>query len=84
MWFCPEAGPEPRFRRRRQASGADPPSEREERGKMPRSHEDSRLCFLVQRLTLAPAPPMMASTSLRDAMEVSPGVVMARAPWAAP
>ena len=35
-------------------------------------------------LTLAPAPPMMASTSLRDAMEVSPGVVMASAPWAAP
>ena len=34
--------------------------------------------------TLAPAPPMMASTSLREAMVVSPGVVMASAPWAAP
>ncbi len=34
--------------------------------------------------TLAPAPPMMASTSFLLAMVVSPGVVMARAPWAAP
>ena len=34
--------------------------------------------------TLAPSPPMTASTSSRLAMVVSPGVVMARAPWAAP
>ena len=38
-------------------------------------------CYL---LTLAPAPPMMASTSLTLAMEVSPGVVIASAPCAAP
>ena len=37
-----------------------------------------------QRTTRAPPPPMTFSTSLRLAMEVSPGVVMARAPWAAP
>lgn len=44
--------------------------------------------ILVQSLsylcTLAPAPPMIASTSFRLAIVVSPGVVMARAPWAAP
>lgn len=34
--------------------------------------------------TLAPAPFTMFSTSLRDAMEVSPGVVIASAPWATP
>ena len=34
--------------------------------------------------TLAPAPPMIASTSLRLAIVVSPGVVMASAPCAAP
>ena len=39
---------------------------------------------LHQRFTRAPAPPMMASTSLTEAMEVSPGVVIASAPWAAP
>ena len=37
-----------------------------------------------QRFTRAPAPPMMASTSPTVAMEVSPGVVIASAPWAAP
>ena len=37
-----------------------------------------------QRFTRAPAPPMMASTSLTLAIEVSPGVVMASAPCAAP
>ncbi len=36
------------------------------------------------RFTRAPAPPMMASTSDTEAMEVSPGVVIASAPWAAP
>ena len=36
------------------------------------------------RLTRAPAPPMMASTSFTLAMLVSPGVVIASAPWAAP
>ena len=36
--------------------------------------------FFAYLLTRAPAPPMMASTSLTLAMEVSPGVVMARAP----
>ena len=34
--------------------------------------------------TLAPAPPMIASTSLLVAMVVSPGVVIASAPCAAP
>ena len=34
--------------------------------------------------TLAPPPPMSFSTSLILAMEVSPGVVIARAPCAAP
>lgn len=37
-----------------------------------------------QRTTRAPPPPICFSTSLRVAMEVSPGVVEARAPWAAP
>jgi hypothetical protein len=36
------------------------------------------------RMTRAPLPFMAASTSLSEAMLVSPGVVMARAPWAAP
>src|ERR1019366_7519631 len=36
------------------------------------------------RITRAPFPFMAASTSLSDAMLVSPGVVMARAPCAAP
>ncbi len=39
------------------------------------------LCYLC---TLAPAPPIMASTSFLLAMVVSPGVVIASAPWAAP
>lgn len=34
--------------------------------------------------TRAPAPPMIASTSSLDAIDVSPGVVIARAPCAAP
>lgn len=34
--------------------------------------------------TLAPAPPIMASTSFLLAIVVSPGVVIASAPWAAP
>jgi hypothetical protein len=37
-----------------------------------------------QRTTRAPPPPMVFSTSLRVAIEVSPGVVEASAPWAAP
>ena len=38
----------------------------------------------VQRSTRAPPPPTSFSTSARRAMEVSPGVVMASAPCAAP
>ena len=38
----------------------------------------------AQRTTRALPPPMVFSTSLTVAMEVSPGVVMASAPWAAP
>lgn len=34
--------------------------------------------------TLAPAPPMIRSTSFLEAMVVSPGVVIANAPCAAP
>ncbi len=34
--------------------------------------------------TRAPAPPMIPSTSSLDAIDVSPGVVIARAPCAAP
>ena len=37
-----------------------------------------------QRTTRAPPPPTTFSTSASEAMVVSPGVVMARAPWAAP
>jgi hypothetical protein len=36
------------------------------------------------RTTRAPPPAITFSTSLRVAIEVSPGVVEARAPWAAP
>lgn len=36
------------------------------------------------RTTRAPPPLICFSTSARVAMEVSPGVVLARAPWAAP
>ena len=39
---------------------------------------------VTQRMTRAPLPFMTASTSLREAMLVSPGVVMASAPCAAP
>ena len=42
------------------------------------------LKVFYQRSTRALPPPMSFSTSGRRAMEVSPGVVMARAPWAAP
>ena len=45
------------------------------------SHSTPELRYLFTR---APAPPMMASTSPTVAMLVSPGVVMASAPWAAP
>ncbi len=38
----------------------------------------------AQRFTLAPLPFMMDSTSSTLAMLVSPGVVIASAPWAAP
>ena len=38
----------------------------------------------AQRSTRAPAPRTSASTSARLAMDVSPGVVIASAPWAAP
>jgi len=37
-----------------------------------------------QRITRAPLPFMIASTSLTFTIEVSPGVVIANAPWAAP
>jgi hypothetical protein len=37
-----------------------------------------------QRTTRALPPPMTFSTSLAVTIEVSPGVVMAKAPWAAP
>ena len=36
------------------------------------------------RCTLAPFPPIRASTSSHDAIVVSPGVVIARAPWQIP
>ena len=39
---------------------------------------------IAQRTTRAPPPLICFSTSARVAMEVSPGVVLARAPWAAP
>lgn len=45
------------------------------------SPRGNALCYLCTR---APAPPMMASTSFLLAMVVSPGVVMASAPCAAP
>lgn len=38
----------------------------------------------TQRITRAPLPLIAASTSLSVAIVVSPGVVMASAPWAAP
>ena len=38
----------------------------------------------AHRTTRAPPPFMSFSTSLRVAIEVSPGVVEAKAPWAAP
>lgn len=38
----------------------------------------------AQRTTRAPPPFMSFSTSFCVAMEVSPGVVLANAPWAAP
>ena len=38
----------------------------------------------AHRRIRAPAPAISASTSARVAMEVSPGVVIAKAPWAAP
>ena len=45
-------------------------------------------CFSIAsrlyRCTRAPAPAISASTSFLEAMDVSPGVVMARAPCAAP
>jgi radical SAM superfamily enzyme YgiQ (UPF0313 family) len=41
-------------------------------------------CGFASRSTLAPPPPTSFSTSARVAMVVSPGVVMASAPWAAP
>jgi len=39
---------------------------------------------MAQRTTRALPPAIIFSTSLTVAMEVSPGVVMASAPWAAP
>ncbi len=50
------------------------------RGKNHRS-KPSRFTY---RTTRAPPPAISFSTSLRVAIEVSPGVVEARAPWAAP
>jgi hypothetical protein len=38
----------------------------------------------TQRLTRAPPPATSASTSASPAVDVSPGVVIASAPWAAP
>ena len=40
--------------------------------------------WVAQRSTRAPPPPASLSTSVLVAMVVSPGVVMASAPWAAP
>lgn len=40
--------------------------------------------WMPYRTTRAPPPAICFSTSLRVAIEVSPGVVEARAPWAAP
>ena len=48
------------------------------------STSERRRTEAVQRTTRALPPPMVFSTSLTVAMEVSPGVVMASAPWAAP
>jgi len=41
-------------------------------------------CVRCYRCTRAPAPFINFSTSSFDAIEVSPGVVMAKAPWTAP
>lgn len=66
------------------------------RGQKDRLPEDSRSRFAACHgtvlydipqfylWTLAPAPPMMASTSFLLAIVVSPGVVIASAPCAAP
>ena len=43
-----------------------------------------REAYQLYRCTLALPSPIRLSTSLSRAMEVSPGVVMASAPWAAP
>ena len=47
-------------------------------------YPDRRAVCRAYLTTRAPPPPMIFSTSLTEAMLVSPGVVMARAPWAAP
>jgi hypothetical protein len=39
---------------------------------------------IVQRTAAAPRPSTAAVTSARDVMALSPGVVMASAPWATP
>lgn len=45
---------------------------------------DEVVIFPDYLTTLAPSPFITPSTSFRLAMEVSPGVVMANAPWATP
>ena len=48
------------------------------------AHNGIRSRTAVYLCTRAPVPPMMASTSFLLAIVVSPGVVIASAPWAAP
>ena len=65
-----------------------------DRDQHPRPDAGQRFCFVAlasffhdrkpQRETRAPPPFITFRTSSRVAMLVSPGVVMARAPWAAP
>ena len=53
-------------------------------GTIPTSRIVARVFFLAHRCTRAVPPFITRSTSARVAIVVSPGVVMARAPWAAP
>lgn len=50
----------------------------------PRSEHEAVHENVAYRTTRAPPPAICFSTSLREAIEVSPGVVEAKAPWAAP
>lgn len=46
--------------------------------------KDDQACLLFYLTTRAPPPFITFSTSVTVTMEVSPGVVIAKAPWAAP